>query len=221
MITGWRSAPILALFGLALGLFGALSGAEAGAISETPVLRIETGMHTAKIGRIAVHNGRNILASASYDKTVRLWALGDGRLIRTFRVPIGPEREGALYGVAISPDGKTIATTGWTGEWDKPHWSLYLFDVDSGEMIRRVADLPHRGLHLTFSPDGQRLAVTFKNGHGVRVYRTRDFTILADRPVHHPGGLVLGDTNDADCGETSFAYLDPDNPEGVTEPSSG
>jgi len=188
------------------------------------VLRIETGMHTAKIGRIAIHPGTNILASASYDKTLRLWSLTDGRLIRTLRVPIGAAREGALYGVAISPDGGTIATTGWTGEGDGPNWSLYLFDVASGEMIRRVADLPHRGQHLAFSPDGRHLAVTFKNGFGFRVYRVRDFTIAADRPVRHPGGLPRGDENDVDdpnCGASGLPYLDADNPEGVAAPSSG
>ena len=119
-------------------------------------------------------------------------------VIRTLRVPIGAEREGALYGVAISPDGSTVATAGWTGEWDNPNWSLYLFDMDSGEMIRRVADLPHRGLHLTFSPDGQHLVVTLKSGHGFRVYKVNDFSIVADRPVHHPGGLPNGSENDLD-----------------------
>ena len=227
MITEWRAARFLALLSLVLGLYGALNGAVADAsagISETPVLRIETGVHTAKIGRIAVHAGRNILASASYDKTTRLWSLDNGTLIRTLRVPIGAEREGALYGVAISPDGSTVATAGWTGEWDNPNWSLYLFDMDNGEMIRRVADLPHRGLHLTFSPDGQHLVVTLKSGHGFRVYKVNDFSIVADRPVHHPGGLPNGSENDLDdpnCENADQPYLDADNPEGVTDPSSG
>ncbi len=227
MITNWRAALFLALLALGLGLFHGAGDAAAEAttgLSEAPVLRIETGMHTAKIGRIAIHAGRNILASASYDKTLRLWSLGDGRLIRTLRVPIGEQRECALYGVAISPDGGTIATAGWTGEWGSPNWSLYLFDIDSGEMIRRVADLPHRGLHLAFSPDGRYLAVTIKNGHGFRVYRVRDFALAADRPVRHPGGLRRGDENDLDdpnCRDSGLPYLDADNPEGVVAPSSG
>ena len=154
MITLWRAAVVAAFFALGLGPLHAAAEAPSG-LSEAPVLRIETGMHTAKIGRIAIHAGTNILASASYDKTLRLWSLADGRLIRTLRVPIGEAREGALYGVAISPDGGTIATAGWTGEWGDPNWSLYLFEIASGEMIRRVADLPHRGLHLAFSPDGK------------------------------------------------------------------
>ena len=181
-------------------------------------------MHTAKIGRIAIHPGAGILASASYDKTLRLWSLKDGGLIRTLRVPIGDEREGALYGVAISPDGGMVATAGWTGESGDPNWSLYLFDIASGEMIHRINDLPHRGLHLAFSPDGSHLAVTLKNGHGFRVYRLRDFALAAARPVVHPGGLAAGDENDFDdpnCRATALPYLDADNPEGVAAPSSG
>ena len=223
MITLWRAAVVAAFFALGLGPLHAAAEAPSG-LSEAPVLRIETGMHTAKIGRIAIHAGTNILASASYDKTLRLWSLADGRLIRTLRVPIGEAREGALYGVAISPDGGTIATAGWTGEWGDPNWSLYLFEIASGEMIRRVADLPHRGLHLAFSPDGRHLAVTIKNGHGVRVYRVPDFSLAADLPVRHPGGLAPGDENDIDdpnCGDSAPPYLDADNPEGVSAPSSG
>jgi len=227
MITISRAAALLTCLALGIAMLCSASAMRADTptgLSQAPVLRIETGMHTAKIGRIAIHPGTNILASASYDKTLRLWSLLDGRLIRTLRVPIGAAREGALYGVAISPDGTTIATTGWTGEWDGPNWSLYLFDVASGEMIRRIADLPHRGLHLAFSPDGRHLAVTFKGGFGFRIYRVRDFTIAADRPVRHPGGLPRGDENDVDdpnCGASDLPYLDADNLEGLAAPSSG
>ena len=227
MITTWRAAIYSALPALAFGLFLAVGAAyadTAAGLADAPVLRIETGMHTAKIGRIAIHPGKNILASASYDKTLRIWSLGDGKLIRTLRVPIGAGREGALYGVAISPDSTTIATAGWTGEGDGQTWSLYLFDIANGEMIRRITDLPHRGLHLAFSPDGRYLAVTLKSGHGFRVYRVSDLTLAADRPVHHPGGLERGDANDTDdpnCRDSGLPYLDQDNPEGVAAPSSG
>ncbi|MDA0231296.1 MAG: hypothetical protein O3B21_14065 [Proteobacteria bacterium] len=227
MITTSRAVALLTRLALGIAMFCTASATRAdtpAGLSEVPVLRIETGMHTAKIGRIAIHPGTNLLASASYDKTLRLWSLLDGRLIRTLRVPIGAAREGALYGVAISPDGGTIATTGWTGESGGLNWSLYLFDVASGEMIRRVADLPHRGQHLAYSPDGRHLAVTFKGGFGFRVYRVGDFTVAADHPVHHPGGLPRGDENDVDdpnCSASDLPYLDADNFEGVAAPSSG
>jgi hypothetical protein len=75
MITSWRAASLLTLLAFSPALLGAARSTAAdapGGLSKAPVLRIETGMHTAKIGRIAIHPGAGILASASYDKTLRL-----------------------------------------------------------------------------------------------------------------------------------------------------
>ena len=57
--------------------------------------------------------------TASDDKTVRVWSLADGALLRTIRLPAGPGNVGKAYAVAISPDGATIAAGGWT-RWTEP-----------------------------------------------------------------------------------------------------
>src|SRR5258706_6393607 len=79
-----------------------------------PVLRIETGMHTAAITEISIDATNRFLVTASFDKTVRLWELPSGRLLRVLRVPIGEGTYGKLYSDAISPDGGTIAVGGVT-----------------------------------------------------------------------------------------------------------
>ena len=79
-----------------------------------PILRIETGMHTVTIARIGIDAENRYVATVSNDKTVRVWELFTGRLIRTIRPPIGEGNEGKIYAVAVSPDGKTIACGGWT-----------------------------------------------------------------------------------------------------------
>lgn len=56
-------------------------------------------------GRFAVTGGS--------DHTVRVWSAADGKLLRTIWIPVGPENVGAVYAVAISPDGSTIAAGGW------------------------------------------------------------------------------------------------------------
>jgi hypothetical protein len=78
-----------------------------------PVLRIETGMHTAPIHG-SVDRACRVLATNSNDKTVRLWSLPDGALIRTQRLPIGPARDGDVFRVAVSPTGSTVAAGGWS-----------------------------------------------------------------------------------------------------------
>ncbi|MBF0539090.1 MAG: hypothetical protein HQL03_12655 [Nitrospirae bacterium] len=85
------------------------------AVPQERFLRIETGMHTAAIRRIAIDADNLYLATASEDKTVRVWELSTGRLLKTLRPPIGDGYEGMIFSVAISPDGKTIACGGCTG----------------------------------------------------------------------------------------------------------
>ena len=73
-----------------------------------PILRLETGMHTATVTRIDVDRAQRFLVSGSYDKTVRIWDLESGRLYRTLRVPLGEGNLGKVSAVAISPDGATV-----------------------------------------------------------------------------------------------------------------
>ena len=54
---------------------------------------------------------------------------------------------------------------------------IYIFDRESGNLIRRIAgDLPDVTHFLTFSPDGRYLAATLGAGHGLRVFdRDKDW----------------------------------------------
>jgi hypothetical protein len=140
--------------------------------SAEPVLRVETGMHTTKITRAVTDAAGRVLATASYDKTVRLWSLDTGELIRVLRPPIGSGDEGKLYAVAMSPDGRFVSTGGWTGaEWENAY-SIYVFEASSGRMVHRIGGLPLRICHLAWSPDGSFLVATLKGANGIRVYRT-------------------------------------------------
>ena len=165
-------------FGLLLVLIAAcalLTRAQGGEPSRAPILRIETGMHTAPIKRIGVDAANRYLVTASHDKTVRVWELPSGRLLRVIRPALGAGNEGKLFAVALSPDGSTIAAGGWTSyEWDKTH-SIYLFDRESGRLIRRLGGLPNVVLHLTYSPDGRFLAATLGGKNGVRVFSTSPY----------------------------------------------
>jgi WD40 repeat protein len=163
-----------------LGVFLCAGNASARDIAGEPMLRIETGAHGADVPGLASFPDGRRLVSASLDKTMRIWSPGDrDQPPLVLRVPAETSREGILYTVAVSPNGRTIATGGWTGEWDAPNWSVYLFNADTAAMERRIGDLPHRVLALAFSPDGTRLAMSFKDRHGVAVYDTATWTLAA------------------------------------------
>src|SRR5260370_17173017 len=72
-----------------------------------PILRIETGMHTAAIKRIGVDSVGKFLLTASDDKTARVWDVATGKLLRVLRVPVGHGNERKLFAAALSPHTHT------------------------------------------------------------------------------------------------------------------
>ncbi len=98
-----------------------------------PLLRLETGMHTASIRRIDVDDAERFLVTGSHDKTVRIWELQTGRLLQVLRVPQGEGSFGKVHAVAISPDGATVAAGGQTGRREGEE-NIFLFDRATGEL---------------------------------------------------------------------------------------
>jgi WD40 repeat protein len=151
--------------------------------TRNPLLRIETGQHTAVIRRISTDAANRYLVTASEDKTARVWDLATGKLLRVLRPPLGAGDEGKLYAVALSPDGRTVAVGGLTGaEWSNNTTSIYHFDRESGRLVQRIAGLPNVVFHLVYAPQGEWLAATLGKGNGVRVYATGSYReVFADR----------------------------------------
>lgn len=127
---------------------------------QEPQLRIETGMHSSTIWRISTDAACRIAVTGSDDKTVRLWSVPEGRLLRTQRLPIGPERLGQFNSVAISRDGTLAAAGGYDAfsTLNGKH-SIYVFDVATGQNVRRFGVLDYAIQEIVFSPDGKLIAV--------------------------------------------------------------
>src|SRR5258708_653473 len=125
----------------------------------------------ARIGSARLRHGHHVtsvayapdgksLVSTGTDHVARLWGTATGKEIRTFGEQtdrtnaFAPSRW--IYCVAISPDGKALATGDHT-----PGWALNtirLWDVETGKETRKIQG--HKGgiLALVFSANGKTLA---------------------------------------------------------------
>ena len=160
--------------------------------SEEPVLRLNSNFHTAAIHSISTDNAGRYLLTVSEDKTARLWDTSTGNSLRIFRPPIGNGLEGCLYACALSPNGLIAAVGGYTGAtWNKPDsfkislgswegyalelkFSVYLFSTSTGEMLKNIDNFKTEIQSLSFSPEGEYLAVALAEDKGISIIRTKD-----------------------------------------------
>ncbi|MEP7243431.1 MAG: hypothetical protein ABI885_07060, partial [Gammaproteobacteria bacterium] len=183
---------------LAVAVMSIARGAEP--LATSPMLRIETGRHTAFIHALAIDETAGRVYSASEDKTVRVWRVSDGRLLDIFRVPAGVRAEGQLYALALSPDRKLLAVAGWTC-WDSEGAAcIYLLDAATGALIGRLRGMQEVVAALRFSPDGQHLAAGLMGGQGLRVFNVAERTLAAEDRAYRdklleldfsPGGRLI------------------------------
>ena len=109
------------------------------------VLDLLTG-HTEEVSSIAFNPYGTMLASGSYDNTIRIWDT------RTSKLKIAlTGHTGRIYSVAFSPDGQTLAS----GSSDQ---TVRLWDLHTGKVKATLTGHTGRVYSVAFSPDGRTLA---------------------------------------------------------------
>jgi eukaryotic-like serine/threonine-protein kinase len=116
--------------------------------------------HTGLVYSVAFSGDGLLLASASSDRTVRVWEVAQAKCVA---VLTGHTDE--VFAAEFHPDGKRLASAGR----DRAIW---LWDLSTGEEVARLEGHTNYVFSLAFSPDGATLVSGSGDGT-VRIWDTQ------------------------------------------------
>ncbi|KAF7344991.1 Wd-40 repeat protein [Mycena venus] len=114
--------------------------------------------HTDAVMWAETSPNNKVVATSSWDKTVRIWSMETGETIHVL--------EGATeqsWGGAFSPDGELVAA----GAGDK---MARIWRVDTGELLHTLGGFGGWVRNISFSPDGLHLAAGISASGPLRVF---------------------------------------------------
>ncbi|MCA9122277.1 MAG: TIR domain-containing protein [Planctomycetaceae bacterium] len=134
--------------------------------------------HLGSINCVVFSPNGTRLATASNDRTVKIWDVAEAAEVHTLK-----GHTGLVYSVAFSPDGKRLATA----SSDK---TVKLWSAETFVQLHSLAGHKDSVLSTVFSPDGTRLASLDRRM--LKVWDATTFTEIRELECHtpYPGNLV-------------------------------
>ncbi|RMD87215.1 MAG: hypothetical protein D6813_13860 [Calditrichaeota bacterium] len=156
-----------------------------------PLLRTLSG-HRLNVSSLAFNPEGNILASGSWDNTIKLWEVESGKELYTLKGHFS-----SVYSVTFSPYGRILAS----GSEDN---TIKLWDVVRGQELRTLSGHRNSVYWVAFSPDGKIIAsgdfdniikmwdvTSGREIHTLRGHRDRVYSV-----AFSPDGRILASGSD-------------------------
>ncbi len=152
--------------GFANGALGWYALPDSRLLSEKPTA------HTDKIKRLAFNSKGTLLASASFDKTAKLWQLKEGQLLQQQTLTGHTDK---INAIAFSPDDHTVATASFDGQ-------IGLFTVGT-EQKRFYPGHQGKVKAVSFDTSGSRLLSTSDSEVRLWAIKSDSLTLLEEYPA--------------------------------------
>jgi WD40 repeat protein len=145
-----------------------------------------TRTHSDGVNSVAISPDGQTIASASTDKTIKIWRLQDGQLLRTLT-----GHDGTVGSVAISPNGQSIVSASWDG-------TIKVWRLRDGELLRTLKnhafrsgitaqEIDNRIFSVLITPDGETI-VSGNADKTIKIWRLSNGQLL--RTIAGHGDLV-------------------------------
>jgi WD40 repeat protein len=132
-----------------------------------------------------------VLATAGYDRLIKLWDVAGGKELRTLK-----DHSDTVYGLAFSPDGKLLAS----GAADR---AVKVWDASTGGRLATLADATDWVYAVAWSPDGRHVAAAGVD-RSIRIYEVSSTRNRLAQAVFAHAGPVTGLIYSAD-GQTLYS----------------
>ncbi|MCU0368834.1 MAG: caspase family protein [Cyclobacteriaceae bacterium] len=144
--------------------------------AQAPRIMINPMGHSGKVRNLIFTPDGLRLISISEDKTIRIWNVQTGELVKKFESQVGDGYEGMFYSSALSPDGKLLAVAGYQVSTEKENY-IIVIDLEQGTQVATAVGHTEVINSLSFSGSGQYLASGSADGT-VRVWKMEGFPTL-------------------------------------------